>query len=541
MAADQKQVRYPVPVGGINTRDNVMDIGVEYGYWINNLLSRPTGLEVRRGWKYWLANGFAFNGEVRTLMPYSNPGGVNNKLFASTSEINSPIYDITDPNTSPAVAFTPASGAFREGEWSSLNFNTPTTSFLCAVLFGSGYYLYDTTAGWRKVADGSGAGAIKFEHAGTTYLSSTMLFCFSWKSRLWFLQGSTGLAWYLPVNQVTGTAKAIDLGQFLRHGGGLAYATSWTFDSGNGIDDNLIFVGNNGDMVIYQGTNPDTAANFQLKGQWYVGRIPVGRRGFCAYGGDVVIITEYGMMSVSELVSGKLASLADENMIGAKYNPSLARYVSDYISNYYWQVVSYPGQEVLFVCSPALEPEFQMDVTFTMSHFSKAWSTHTNIPALCAEVFQGQMYFGTKDGKIALAFSGFHDGASYDGVEQGNEVTGYLQTGFYDMGSSTANKRATRLRLLGRCDGNPGYMAAIKSEYDLENMIQAPGPAANDKPLWDVALWDQATWQSRTSTFKRWFGVSSFGKKLSVQIAIRGLGYTLLTDYEVTFTEGIGL
>lgn len=527
-----------------------MTIGPEYGYWVNNMLARPTGLEVRKGWKRWLPFAYQFMdslaippvaAEVRTIMYYANPSGVNDKLFCSTSQADSPIYDISTPDVNPTLSFTPGAGADIPGEWYWVNFATPSTSFLCAVAKGLGYYQYTSAGGWVKILDGVGPGQIDFTHNTVNYSASTMTFCFIWKNRLWFLQDGTTLAWYLPVNQVTGVAKAIDIGQFLRHGGGLAYAMSWTFDSGTGIDDNLIFVGTNGDMVIYQGTDPDTAANFSLRGQWYVGRIPVGRRGFCQYGGDVLIASEFGIMAVSELVSGKLANLASESLVGAKYNPSLSRYVSAHIQEKYWQLISYPTEEMIFVASPALEPEFSFNISFAMGHFAKAWSTISEFPAYCCEIFDGKFFFGTKDGYIGLGFSGHHDVASYDGSEMGNEVTGFFQTGFYDFGSPTANKRATRVRLLGRCDGTPGYIASVKSEYELETLLVAPGPVINNVPLWDVALWDQAVWQARSSTFKKWFGVAGFGKKLAVLIAVRGLGYTLLTDYELTFEEGGGL
>jgi hypothetical protein len=522
-----------------------MSVGPEYAYGLNNFITRPFGLEVRKGYAEWLPYGYAFTAPVRTLIPYQSPGNLNNKLFACLGDSTSTVYDISTPNTTPTVALTPGGGANVAGEWSYTNYNTPSKQYICAVLWGKGYYTYDGSA-WTlvpvKMTTGQpAAGEIKFEYNGVTYQSSTMLFTFSWKNRLWFIQADTGLAWYLPVNQVTGVATAFDLGQFLKHGGGLAFAVNWTYDSGDGIDDNLVFVGNNGDMVIYQGTDPAQAATFRLAGTWYIGRVPVGRRGWCQYGGDVLVVTEYGIMSVSDFVSGRITNPMNQSQIGGKYNTSLARYISNHINDKYWQLFPYPTEETIILLSPAIEPATSISICFAVTHFTKAWSSLTNFPAHCAVLYQGGMIFGTAGGKVYQGFKGYRDGDSYDGVHTGAEVTGIFQTAFFDFGSPSANKRAQRVKLLGRSDGLPGFIAVIRDEYNIENPPSVPSPPFRSTSLWDIALWDNDLWQSRATTFGKWFGVAGFGKKLSTQVAIRSLGYTLVTDYEVTYEEGIGL
>ena len=536
MAASQKQIRYPVPIGGINTRDSVMTLGPEYGYIVNNMLARPTGLEVRRGYREWLPKDFSFFDEVRTLMYFAGPGDFGNKLFACPAAVDSPIYDISTPNLPPGAPFVAGVGAFRPGEFSWTNTTTPFNAFLCTVLRGVGYFTYTPSEGWKQIEDGTDPGKIEFEPGVTT---ANMMFIFTYKNRLWFLEEDAARAWYLDTNQITGKAEPLVLGKFLKHGGGLAFACDWTYDAGSGMDDNLIFVGGNGDMLIYEGSDPES--DFRIKGQWYIGRVPPGRRGWSQYGGDTVIITEYGIVSVSDMVSGRITNPQDQSTVGSKYNPTIARFVSDNINNYYWQITSHPNEELLYITAPALDPDFNTQVGFSMSHFSKAWATHNNIPTFCLVVYQGLLYTGSRDGKVYLMFSGDKDGASYDGTVAGTEVTGTFQTAFNDMGSPTMNKRASRVRLLGISDGKPSFLAYIRSEYNFTLGVAATPNPPTAGSLWDVGLWDEATWQSRTATLKKWFGVSGFGKKLAVQISVRAAGKTLLTDYEVTFTEGIGL
>jgi hypothetical protein len=512
---------------------------------------------------------------VATLMSFTNPGSSQTKLFACTADPNSVVYDISTPNTAlPALPypvppstspFPPASpisrmqagtGAQVPGEWSWVNYTTSGGSYLAAVLFGKGYYLYNDQTGWMQVPTNMGPGApgareVQFEYpTGTFHQASTMLFTFSWKGRLWFLQGGTGLAFFLPLNALYGKASSaggasdggvLDLGQFLVHGGGLAYAINWTYDSGAGLDDGLVFVGNGGDMAIYQGTDPKTAATFSLKGTWFVGRIPPGRRSFCDYGGDILIVTEYGVNSVSDFVSGRLVNLQGQSSVAEKFNPTIARRVSEFINERYWQLVPYPTEEVVVLVAPVRASDTQERVSIVMSHFGKAWTSITGMEPYTAVVHQGQFIFSTREGKVYQGFYGYEDGSSYDGTIAGNEVVGQFQTGFYDYGSPNANKRVQRVRLLGRADGLPAYVLAMEPEYAIGELPNVGAPALNANALWDVAIWDSATWQARSGYWAKWFGVACFGKRLSLLAAVRGTGYTLVTDYEVTYEEGIGL
>jgi hypothetical protein len=60
-------------------------------------------------------------------------------------------------------------------------------------------------------------------------------------------------------------------------------------------------------------------------------------------------------------------------------------------------------------------------------------------------------------------------------------------------------------------------------------------------PFWDLAIWDESVWAAGSGSFHHWFGVNGFGKKLSLQFAMRGGGKVLATDYEVLYEKGIGL
>ena len=94
---------------------------------------------------------------------------------------------------------------------------------------------------------------------------------------------------------------------------------------------------------------------------------------------------------------------------------------------------------------------------------------------------------------------------------------------------------------MGITDGQPSFLAYMRSEYDLTVGVAAtPNPPVAGSS-WNVGQWASATWQANSATLRKWFGVAGFGKKLALQISVRGGGRTTLTDYEVTYTEGLGL
>lgn len=542
--ATQKQVRLPAPMGGLNGAQSFLDTPITDALGLENFVIRPYGLEIRKGWKYWYDN--AFGGNVVTLLPYNGLLVGQSKLFAATSESgagnNGPLYDVTISAAAVpgAKALVPSTAPDIPGQWSYVQFSTGNSSFLCAVQSGAGYYTYEPAGGWIERPTAAGAGNIQFP-GGDPKTTKDFNFITVWKNRLWFIARNSTKAYYLPVGAVAGLLEVFDFGSLFPNGGFLSLILDWTYDSGKGIDDSLVIVSTQGDLIIYDGTNPAVATDFVLRGSWFIGRMPSGQRNYAQQAGDLWIITEYGVMSVSDAVSGRVTAPTQQSSAAGKYNPVLARNVTETLDQSYWFLSSVPSEEVMFLGTPYSNPIFGYRVSWIMSAFTKGWSSVANVDPLCMAVFQGSVYFGDRNGYMKQAFFGYRDGDSYNSATLGSEVTARFITGFYDFGTPTANKTPTRVRLLGVCDGVPAYRIKVKGEYDISETLSTPAPATPSGALWDSAIWDMSFWQFAQQTFKRWFGVSGFGKKLSVQLAIRGSGYTLVTDYEVTYKEGNGL
>lgn len=527
-----------MPVGGLNFIESTMALPPTDAYQLDNFITRAFGIELRKGWQYWVPEEDNFVDEVRSIFGYNAPDPLNAKLFCSPA-IDGAIYEVGLVNAAPTLAITPSTFPTVNGEWSTINFLNTAGSFLLCVCEGAGYYKYDGST-WAEVPTAAGPTNMQFPDATTT---KDLVFVFAWKHRVWFLKKNSTVAYYLPTDAITGLTVAFDFGPLLRNGGSLAFATSWTYDAGDGLDDSLVLVGSNGDVLVYQGTDPASANTFSLKGVWYAGRPPYGRRSFCLHGGDVVLITDYGVVSISDLVSGKLHTTSLSGSLGYKINPKLAPIVSLYREDKYWFLIAFPNEEILLLGSPYTDPTSVKRMNFTMNSLLNAWSTMSGIEPLCAVIFNGKMMVGTREGAVIEAFVGHQDGVPADESTAGDYINGVIQTGFNDMGSPDQNKRALRVRIYGLADGVPTLNPKLVSEYDMSVILTQTIVSIDTTTVWDEALWDDPSsiWQYDLASFHKWYGVAAFGKKLSLQLAARGVGKTVLTDYEAVFEVGIGL
>lgn len=158
-----------------------------------------------------------------------------------------------------------------------------------------------------------------------------------WKNRLWFVEDQTSRAWYLDLQSVTGTCTLFDFGTKLKSGSTMHSIWTWTRDGGDGIDDALVVLGSYGDLVMYEGTDPTIPGAFLHKGSWFVGNVNDAEQQIAVnYGGDLLIMTDKGIISTASLASGLAPQLAAaavamkvQPLILSRYSPASASVPSD--------------------------------------------------------------------------------------------------------------------------------------------------------------------------------------------------------------------
>jgi hypothetical protein len=204
-------------------------------------------------------------------------------------------------------------------------------------------------------------------------------------------------------------------------------------------------------------------------------------------------------------------------------------------------VLPYNVEEIMVLGSPYINPDSGVRQSFLMNSITNTWATISDMDLMCAEVYYGQMIVGTRDGFVAQLFYGYNDRTSADGTDLGTEVTGRYQTAFNDLGDPTMNKRLLRTRLYGIADGIPSMIVKFVEEYDLTTRLSTASPLSILPAIWDLSTWDNSTWAANQASLRKWIGICGFGRKLSMLLAIRGQGRTVLSDYEILYETGINL
>ena len=81
-------------------------------------------------------------------------------------------------------------------------------------------------------------------------------------------------------------------------GGKLLFCATWSIDAGDGIDDKLVFCTDLGELLIFTGGDPASAANWRQEGRYEVSP-PMGMNAHIGIGGDMLIATVDGIVPIS--------------------------------------------------------------------------------------------------------------------------------------------------------------------------------------------------------------------------------------------------
>lgn len=496
----------PAPVGGLNYRDSIAAMSPLDALALTNFIPKQQGVELRRGWKV-KANPAEGVTTAESVFGYKAPATANDKTFMAAG---GKIYDVTSGTMTVAVSSTGSTN----NDWWTTQFSTPADTFLLAVSPGAGYWTYSTSTGWLKRT--------------VTNLPDTVRTVAVWKQRVWFtVDGSPNVYYMDNVDAITGTATSFAMGSTLRNGGSVSSLINWTLDAGFSIDDYLIVVGTEGDVGIWQGTDPTSADTFSLKGVWYVGPVPKYGAYFTPFGGDVMIVSELGLVPMSKLINGQYT---EDQQIGpaSKIQSVFAPLVRKLRNEKFFNVFVVPSSDVLVIKLPADGGTYRQ---FAMNVITGAWCEFTGIPMRCAGVIGGQLYFGTSDGYVCLGLYGDKDGADISGAG-GNYVEGDLQTSFQAFNTPAQLKKFGMVRPSFIALAAPAIKLQINTQFQFTPVGGSPFFTKDSGALWDEGVWNSSTWVGN-NTYQGWAGTTGLGYYGSLRMKVRGLPATVFTACNV--------
>ena len=564
------------PIGGWNARDSIANMPPLDAVVLNNFWPTPTSVQLRLGYTQFSTG---ITGQVNSLMNYA---GVSfQKLFAAAGTT---IYDVS-ASTAVAVKtvsddkfqhinVSTDGGQFLVAvngvdpvqiydgtSWFSVA-STATAQTISTITRGGTGNLTATvtTAAPHGLATGNKitvAGASPAQYNGTftitrtgastfTYVmatapatdatvvgtytvlfaitgvdSSTFVHVNLFKNFLFFVQENSMSAWYLPVGQIAGAAEELNFGGIARMGGFLQAMGTWTIDAGQGADDYAVWVTNNGEAIVYNGTNPDAAETWALKGVWQLGQT-FNRRCFLKWGGDMLLLTKQGLVPLAAALQS--SRLDPRINLTDKIFYDISRATNLYQNNFGWQINFFAAENMLIINIPATEGTQQ----YCMHTISKAWCSFSNINAKCWELSYDTMYFGG-NGFVGRFWDSYSD--------NGNNINADVQQAYSYFDSAGQQKRFTMIRPIFQTDnGLPAILVGINTDFDVQDNLGSVSFNAVSSTLgvWDVAIWDEDVWGGNLSLTKLWQGVTGLGYSggIVMKMASQGIDvYWVSSDY----------
>lgn len=465
-----RSLSYPAPVGGWNERDSLASMKPNQAIVLKNFFPKTGYCEVRGGYS---SHATGMTGNGKTLAVYNAPSGTN-KMYCYTA---SGVYDVS---SSGAVGASKLARTNGKHQWTM--FGDGTNNWLIAVNGVDKPAYYDGST-WTAVDNVSSP-------ALTGLTTTNIIGVFEFKGRLIFIEKSSLSFWYLASGAAGGALTEFDLSGVAKKGGYLMAGITWTFDGGSGPDDRAVFITSEGEVLVYQGTNPSSAASWALTGVFDLGK-PLGRRCLQKYAGDVIAVTESGALPLSRALQSTTVNneAALTNIIDNAFNES----ARSYGSTFGWEAIVYPAQAALIVNIPIAEDGVHEQ--YVMNTITKAWCKFTDWDAETFAVYNGQLYFA--DGTATYkAWSGTAD--------DGSNITAYGKTAFSYFSDMGTQKRFSMFRPLLASNGSISFLADIDVDFNDTEITGTATYTAISGGQWDVGNWDEAYWAGGVQVLKEW-------------------------------------
>jgi len=468
-------VTVAAPIGGWNARDALGAMDPLDAVTLTNFWPGTNSVILRNGYT---KHATGLPAEVQTLMAYSS--GTSNKLFAIS---DGKIYDATSAGAVGAAAVS----GLTNSKFQYVNITTPAASYLMAVNGADKLRTFDGT-NWHK--DGDGA-PYDITNIDTSTVANITLF----KNRIWLTTNDTLKAWYLPVNSIGGAAVALDMTSIFQLGGYIMAGMTWTLDAGYGVDDYLVFITSNGEALVWRLTDPTTPTGISQIGLYKIGA-PIGRRCYTKFGGDLLVITQDGVVPMS----GSLQSsrLDPRVSITNKIQYAMSAAISTYGANFGWCLLYYPKENQLLMNVPITVGTQQQ---YVMNNITKSWCNFTGWAANCWELHVDNPYFGG-NGFVGLAWNG--------NVDDTSNIEGFGLQSFQSYGTAL-QKQCKMIRYHLQTDGSPAVFGNVNVDYNLADESAQLNFSTSVYGLWDTGLWNSAIWGAGLVPLADWQGATNIG------------------------------
>lgn len=370
----------PGPSSGLNLVDPIDNMDPSYALELVNIRPDPQAPQLRNGYDQLADTGAT--SQIDTLSSLALADGTFKLVAANATTL----YEVSTGTASDITgATTPTSG-----DW-----NTDT--------FAHRLYLCNGVDN-AQVYNGTTVTDITF--TGPTL--SSLINVSSYKERLYFVEKNSLKFHYGNTQAVGGGAlTSYDIQYFMKYGGYLLFAGSWTNQLATTSTDLFFACSSEGEILFYNGSSPaDVTTPWGIVARFKIGR-PLGYRAFIRVNNDIWILTEQGIVPISALFQLDPSMALDS--VGKLINPLITQYAQIIGTDHKWHGVHWAQGDRVYICIPT---SGSASILAVCSLKTGGWTTYQmatagDCVAVCT--MDGGIYYGSSSGKVHTGETGYND------------------------------------------------------------------------------------------------------------------------------------
>jgi len=400
---------------------------------------------------------------------------------------------------------------FNGTSWVTLNATMTVWANSTAYALNATAYDASDNTHWRATSAHTSAGAGTFAAARTAspglWVSSAtdgssfiygpagrlvvdgknLTYVWKYRNRWFFIEANSMSAWYLPLNAVGGLLSEIPLSGAATKGGKLLWGATWSIDAGDGIDDKCVFCTDQGELLIFTGSDPSNINSWRQEGRYQVAP-PMGMNAHTLIGGDLIILTVDGMVPIS-LAIQKDAGQMELATLTRMIKPLWRENVESPKRASPWTIKKWDEYGAFFVAIPGGTPGQRY--CLASNNTTGAWCRFMGWDATCFIRMRADMFFGTQGGIVMQANrTGYDDGAPYVAT---------LVGGWEMFKAPSQQITLHQMRAIFTSRANEPFQPQLSATVDFQVVIPPPPEIGLDPGIadvWDEGLWDDALWDA---------------------------------------------
>jgi hypothetical protein len=316
-------------------------------------------------------------------------------------------------------------------------------------------------------------------HGPTGGLPPKLSHVWKYRNRLYFIEPGSMTAWYLGIDSVGGNLNKITLGGAATKGGNLITGATWSIDAGDGTDDKNVFITDQGEVLVFTGSNPADPANWRQEGRYAISPL-LGMNAHISVGGDLLMLTVDGIIPLSQAIT-KEAGQLELAMLTRTIKPL---WRADVVARRQWAWTAKKWDEygALFVTTPGGQPGARR--CLLANNVTGAWGKFVGWDATCFLRLRESMFFGTQTGLIMQA--------DRTGADNGAPYVATLVCGWETFGAPSNQFVLHQMRATFHSSAGEPFQPQLDATVDYLVALPPPPTIGPDPGLRDV--WNQGKW-----------------------------------------------